>query len=167
MSDQNPYQSPNLSELRPTETVRIAKAFSYENDRGSKGIIFHGAIFASSDGLFICHDKHAWKSTQTAMAAFGLIGVGIHYLMTRNKKFEYPFPTLPVDDIPDSIRDRISDHKFKDKTVVSIVPRDSIRGYSSSFTKGKKFMIGNIELVLVAPVKKGLKQLPDMGYEVI
>ena len=155
-----------MNEDPSPDTIRIAKAFSYENDPGSKGVIFHGAIFASQEGLFICHDKHSWKSTQTAMAAFGLIGVGIHYLMTRNKKFEYPFPTLPADDIPDSIRERMADHKFKPKSVVSIIPRADIDGYSSSFAKGKKFSIGSTQISLLAPVKKGLKRLPEIGYEV-
>ena len=166
MSDQNPYQSPSLSDEQAPETVRVAKVFSYENDAGSKGVIFHGAIFASNEGLFICHDKHTWKSLQTATAAFGLLGAAVNYLMTRNKKFEYPFPTLPIDDIPESIRERMSEHKFKATSVVSIVPREDINGYSSSFTKGKKFTIGMTELVLINAVKKGLKQLADMGYEV-
>jgi len=87
--------------------------------------------------------------------------------MTRNKKFEYPFPALPVDELPDSIRDRMAEHKFKEKSVVSIVPKSDIQGYSSSMMKGKKFLIGEIELTLIAPVKKGLKFLPDLGYEVL
>ena len=165
MSGQNPYQPPVPSEEQVTDTVRIAKAFSYESDPGSKGVIFSGAVFASPEGLFICHDKHTWKSAQTAVAALGILGYGIHALITRNKKFEYPFPTLPVDDVPQTIRDRMSEHKFKPKSVVSIIPRADIDGYTASFSKGKKFSIGGKQLNLLAPVKKGLKLLPAMGYE--
>lgn len=165
MANENPYAAPSADE--PPQFVRIGKSFSYKNTVQSKGIIFQGAIFASSDGLFISHDKHSWESAATATAVFGLLGAAIHHFMTRNKKFEYPFPALPVDELPASIRDRMAEHKFKEKSVVSIIPKADIQGYSSGIIQGKKFLIGEIELVLVAPVKKGLKFLPELGYEVL
>ena len=164
MSSDNPFPSPSIDSLNPSATVRIAKAFRYLKDASTKDMIFNGAVFAAAEGLYISHDKHSRQSAGAAMALFGLLGAAVQHFLTRNKTFDYPFPILPAEDLSAAIRDRMIEHKFNEKSVVSIIPKSQIDSFSSSFNWGKKFIIGDIELMLISPVKMGLKQLPELGY---
>ncbi|MBC8354476.1 MAG: hypothetical protein H8E66_20980 [Planctomycetes bacterium] len=147
------------------DPVRLSKAFSYVNTEAAKGAIFHGALFADDNGLYLIHNKHTWESAGTATAAFGLLGALIHYLATRKKTVDYPFPTLPVTELPRDLHASLGAGSFKETAEVSIIPKDQIRGYSKSTFKGSRFYVGDVELVLVGASGKAMKQLPELGYE--
>ena len=146
------------------DPMRLAKSFSYVNTEAAKGAIFHGAIFADEKGLYLIHNKHSWESAGTATAAFGLLGALIHHLVTRKKPIAYPFPTLPVSEIGREMQASLGTGSFKDGAEVSIIPKDQIRGFSKSMLKGTKFLVGDVEIVLLGASGKAIKQLPDLGY---
>jgi len=166
MAETNPYQAPTEGPLVLTdEYVLIAKSFNYGESPESKGVNFHGAIVAGSDGLVLCHDKHSYQSTTTVMAVFGLIGLAIQAFMNRNRTIDYPYTVLPVDEVPDGVRERFAGHKFKPKSVIAVIPRSSITSYKMGMLS-KKFMLDNgTELNILAAVNKGMKRLPELGYE--
>lgn len=146
------------------EPVRLAKAFKYMKTEAGKGAIFHGAVLADKNGLYLIHNKHTWESATTATAAFGLLGALIHHFATRNKGIEYPFPTLPVSEIGEEFQVSLGTSAFKDTAEVSIIPAAQIRGYSTSKLKGSKFFVGDIEIVLIGASAKTMKQLPRPGF---
>ena len=146
------------------DPVRLAKSFKYVNTEAGKGAIFHGAVFADENGLYLIHNKHSWESAGTATATFGLLGALIHHLATRKKSIDYPFPTLPVSEIGREMQASLGTGSFKDSAEVSIIPKDQIRGFSKSVFQGSKFLMDDVEIVLVGASGKAMKQLPDLGY---
>lgn len=146
------------------DPVRLAKGFKYVNTEAAKGALFNGAVFADENGLYLIHNKHSWESAGTATAAFGLLGALIHHLFTRKKPIAYPFPTLPVTELPREMQSSLGTNSFKDTAEVSIIPKDQVRGFSKSMFAGTKFMVGDVEIVLLGAAGKAVKQLPDLGY---
>ncbi len=147
------------------DPVRLSKSFSYANTVAGKGAIFHGGIFADENGLYLIHNKHSWESAGTATAAFGLLGALIHHLVTRKKPVEYPFPTLPITELPSELQVSLNTGSFKETAEVTIIPKDQIQGYTKSMLKGSKFLVGAAEIVVLGAAGKAIKQLPEMGYE--
>jgi len=146
------------------DPVKLAKGFKYGNTEAAKGAVFQGAIFVDENGLYLIHNKHSWESAGTATATFGLLGALIHHLVTRKRPIAYPFPTLPVSEIGREMQASLGAGSFKDSAEVSIIPKDQVRGYSKSVFTGSKFMVGDVEIVLVGASGKAMKQLPDLGY---
>ncbi|MFV1966203.1 MAG: hypothetical protein ACC628_12330 [Pirellulaceae bacterium] len=146
------------------EPIRLAKRFKYENCEEAKGAVFQGALFADEKALYLVHNSHAWESAATATAAFGLLGALIHHLCTRKKTVRYPFLSLPVSEMEPSMRERLGMRSFKETAEVSIIPKEDVLGYSKSMMSGSKFQVGDIEIVLLSPSAKAMKQLAAMGY---
>jgi len=166
MAEPNPFQSPAVqANAGAHDQVLIAKSFTYGDAPASKGAIFHGAVVAGADALVLSHDKHTWQSAGTAAAMFGLIGMAIHALMTRNKPIAYPYPVLPADETPDAIRDRFMGHKFKPNSVISVIPRDEVVSYTFGMFSKKVTLRDGTNIEFMSAVKKGMKRLPELGYE--
>lgn len=144
--------------------VRVAKSFQYENTEAGKGVLFQGTVVAGADGLYLSHDKHSWQSAGTSMAMFGLLGLAIHAIATRNKQFEYPYPTLPADELSETITGRMIGHKFKPKSVVSIIPRDQVVSFTNGMLTKKFDLHDGVVLKLMAAVGQGMKKLETLGY---
>lgn len=146
------------------DPVRLAKSFKYVNTEAGKGAIFQGAAFADENGLYLIHNKHSWESAGTATATFGLLGALIHHLVTRKKPVAYPFPTLPVTELPREMQASLGTNSFKETAEVTIIPKDQIRGFSKTMFGGSKFLVGDVEVVLLGASGKAMKQLPELGY---
>jgi hypothetical protein len=143
----------------------LATSFKYLGHPESKGAIFHGAVFADDGGLYLLHNRFTWESANTAGAAFGLLGVLIHWFFTRSKQPGYPLDCLAFGQL-DPERRRILEVKgTKDDSKLSIIPKDSIEQFSSGLFKGTTFKIGSIELVLIGAKGKSIKALQEGGYE--
>jgi hypothetical protein len=145
------------------EPLKLTKSFKYENSDAAKGAIFHGALLADQDGLYLVHNKHTWESAAIAVQ-FGPLGMLIHHLFTKKKTVEYPFPTLPASEVSPDLKATLGLQKFKDSAEVSIIPKDQVQGYTKSTFKGTRLKVGDVEIVLTGALGKAVKQLPDLGY---
>jgi hypothetical protein len=147
------------------ETTLLSKAFKYIGHPESKGAIFHGAVLADEDGLYLLHNKHTWESAATAQAALGLIGLLFHWLATRNKKPGYPFPCIDYGQLDSEKKVSLSVKTAKDDSKLSIIPKSEIDEFTTGMLKSTKFKIGSIEIQLIGAKGKALKQIQEKGYE--
>lgn len=146
------------------DPVRLTKSFKYQNTDAAKGAVFHGALLADEDGIYLIHNKHTWESASVVAVTLGPLGALIHYLFTKKKTVEYPFPSLPASEVSLDLQESLGIHSFKDTAEVSIIPRDQIQGFSKSMFKGMKILVGSIEIVLLGASGKAGKQLSTLGY---
>ncbi|MEM6392988.1 MAG: hypothetical protein AAF797_09470 [Planctomycetota bacterium] len=143
----------------------LSKSFRFEGHRPTRGVVVTGAAYIDPDGVYLLYRSHFWQTGLIIGCVFGPIGMLIAAVLMWRKSFEMPLPTSPLSEMPRDILDALKIKKAKPSHTLAVIPRDAVHGYRKSITKGLRFQLDGLELAVISPKSRVVRELASLGYE--